>query len=182
MRSSGSIRASYGVPARAATIPNSPRTAIPNRATVRSRGCSTLTRAAEPEGNRLEGGHNKAKPDETSSVKLDAGLYIVATPIGNLQDITLRALRVLKAADAILAEDTRHSRKLLHAYNLDTPLVSFHAFNEKEKQDYVLDRLASGQVCIMASLACSHWRHAAWVDSLGLRAGVLPAVGSGTGQ
>lgn len=71
-------------------------------------------------------------------------LYIVPTPIGNLEDITLRALRVLKEVSVILAEDTRTSRKLLDHYNIGTSLRAFHAFNEHAVVERVVDELASG--------------------------------------
>lgn len=61
-------------------------------------------------------------------------LYIVATPIGNLEDITYRAVRTLKEVPLILAEDTRHSRLLLEHYSISTPMESYHDFN-KEKSD-----------------------------------------------
>ena len=61
-------------------------------------------------------------------------LYVVATPIGNLEDVTLRALRVLKEAALIAAEDTRHTKKLLDHYGIATPLTSYHEHNEKEKE------------------------------------------------
>eukprot|EP00252_Welwitschia_mirabilis_P027669 TRINITY_DN9557_c0_g1_i1.p1 TRINITY_DN9557_c0_g1~~TRINITY_DN9557_c0_g1_i1.p1 ORF type:complete len:361 (-),score=71.43 TRINITY_DN9557_c0_g1_i1:644-1726(-) len=82
---------------------------------------------------------------------LENGLYVVATPIGNLEDITLRALRVLKSADLILSEDTRHSRKLLNHYNIDSPLMSYHKFNESSREDKVLARLQQGQIIALIS-------------------------------
>jgi len=69
---------------------------------------------------------------------MDAGLYLVGTPIGNLGDITLRALDVLRGADLILAEDTRHTRHLLLRYEIKTPLVSCHKFNEASRVDRAL--------------------------------------------
>jgi 16S rRNA (cytidine1402-2'-O)-methyltransferase len=71
-------------------------------------------------------------------------LYMVATPIGNLEDITLRALRVLKEVDLIAAEDTRHSRILLNAYNIKTPLISLHEHNEKERSALIVSRIQGG--------------------------------------
>ncbi|MCQ2324726.1 MAG: 16S rRNA (cytidine(1402)-2'-O)-methyltransferase [Paludibacteraceae bacterium] len=72
-------------------------------------------------------------------------LYIVPTPVGNLEDITLRALRVLKEVDLILAEDTRTSSVLLHHYDIHTPLRSHHKFNEHETSDRVADEIATGK-------------------------------------
>jgi len=71
-------------------------------------------------------------------------LYIVPTPIGNLEDITLRALRVLKEVPVILAEDTRTSRKLLDHFGIGTSLRAFHAFNEHAVVERIVDELASG--------------------------------------
>ena len=73
-----------------------------------------------------------------------AALTVVATPIGNLEDITLRALRVLKEAAVVLAEDTRTSRRLLDHYDIRTPLRAFHAFNEHAVVERVVDELDSG--------------------------------------
>ena len=75
---------------------------------------------------------------------LPAGLYVVATPIGNLEDVTLRALRVLRDADLIAAEDTRRTRILLQAHGLDTPLVSYHAHNHARQGSTLLRRLQTG--------------------------------------
>jgi len=72
-------------------------------------------------------------------------LYLVATPIGNLEDITLRAIRILKEADLIAAEDTRHSRKLCAHFGITTPLTSFFEHNEKVKGERILDVLRSGK-------------------------------------
>jgi 16S rRNA (cytidine1402-2'-O)-methyltransferase len=78
-------------------------------------------------------------------------LYIVPTPIGNLEDITLRALRVLKEVGVILAEDTRTSRRLLDHYGISTPLRSFHAFNEHAVVERVVDELAAGATLALIS-------------------------------
>lgn len=78
-------------------------------------------------------------------------LYIVSTPIGNLEDITLRALRVLKNVDVVAAEDTRHSRKLLTHYGISKPLISYWGEKEKLKSTEVLDRLNSGQSVALIS-------------------------------
>ncbi len=72
-------------------------------------------------------------------------LYIVATPIGNLEDITLRALRVLKEVDLIAAEDTRHTQKLLSHYKIDKPLMSYHEHNERARAPMIVERLSRGE-------------------------------------
>lgn len=72
-------------------------------------------------------------------------LYLVPTPIGNLEDITLRALRILKEADAIMAEDTRQSIKLLKHYEIDKPLMSYHMHNEHKELTRFIDLLHSGK-------------------------------------
>ena len=78
-------------------------------------------------------------------------LYIVPTPVGNLEDITLRAIRVLKEADLILAEDTRTSSVLLHHYDIHTPLRSHHKFNEHETSDRLADEIAAGKNVALVS-------------------------------
>ncbi|GAK50289.1 ribosomal RNA small subunit methyltransferase I [Candidatus Moduliflexus flocculans] len=78
-------------------------------------------------------------------------LYIVSTPIGNLEDITLRALRILKEVALIAAEDTRHTRKLLSAYDIHTPLTSYFEHNEAQKTGYLLDRLRTGESIALVS-------------------------------
>jgi len=71
-------------------------------------------------------------------------LYVVPTPIGNLEDITLRALRVLKEVDLIAAEDTRHSQHLLNHYGIKTALTSYHEHNEREKAALLVERIKNG--------------------------------------
>lgn len=71
-------------------------------------------------------------------------LYVVATPIGNLDDITLRAINTLKSVDIIIAEDTRHSLKLLNHLEISKPLISYHRHNEDEKTDGILDKIEEG--------------------------------------
>jgi 16S rRNA (cytidine1402-2'-O)-methyltransferase len=78
-------------------------------------------------------------------------LYIVATPIGNLEDITLRGLRVLKEVDLIAAEDTRRSRILLNHYGIVTPLTSYHEHNEKTKARQLVGRLTHGNNLALVS-------------------------------
>ena len=75
---------------------------------------------------------------------LAPGLYLVATPIGNLEDITLRALRVLRQADKIACEDTRQTQKLLNYFQLATPTVSCHLFNEAERAPQLVAELQAG--------------------------------------
>ena len=71
-------------------------------------------------------------------------LFVVATPIGNLEDMTIRAVRVLKEAGLIAAEDTRHTKKLLTHFAVDTPLTSYHEHNEREKAGFIVEKLLSG--------------------------------------
>jgi 16S rRNA (cytidine1402-2'-O)-methyltransferase len=78
------------------------------------------------------------------SAPLAPGLYLVATPIGNLEDITLRALRVLRQADRIACEDTRQTSKLLGHFGISTPTVSYHAHNEAERSNELLEALKQG--------------------------------------
>lgn len=78
-------------------------------------------------------------------------LYVVATPLGNLGDISQRALDVLAGVDLIAAEDTRHSRRLLGHYGIQTPMTSFHEHNEREKVPVLLARLAAGESLALIS-------------------------------
>lgn len=75
---------------------------------------------------------------------LAPGLYLVATPIGNLGDITLRALEVLKTADRIACEDTRQTQKLLNHYGITTPTISYHAHNERDRAARLIEELKAG--------------------------------------
>ena len=72
-------------------------------------------------------------------------LYLVATPIGNLDDITYRAVKVLNEVDLIAAEDTRHSLKLLNHLNISKPLISYHRHNEENKKDLLINKLLNGE-------------------------------------
>ena len=78
-------------------------------------------------------------------------LYIVATPIGNLEDITLRALRVLKEVDLIAAEDTRQTLKLLNHYEINKPLISYHRHNEETKSEILIEKLRNGENIALVS-------------------------------
>jgi 16S rRNA (cytidine1402-2'-O)-methyltransferase len=78
-------------------------------------------------------------------------LFIVATPIGNLDDITFRAVETLKVVDLVLAEDTRHSQKVLNHFNIKTPISAFHDYNEREKCNSVIDKLKQGDSIALIS-------------------------------
>ena len=102
----------------------------------------------EPEGAARQysiKGHRLAAPS------LQAGLYLVATPIGNLGDITVRALETLAAADLIACEDTRRSRKLLDAYAIRTPLTPYHDHNAVSARPRLIERLAQGAAVALIS-------------------------------
>lgn len=83
--------------------------------------------------------------------KLPSALYVVATPIGNLEDITFRAIEILKQVDLILAEDTRHSHRLLQHFDIHKPLISYHDHNEPEKEKTLLQELAHGKSLALIS-------------------------------
>jgi len=82
---------------------------------------------------------------------LISGLYIVSTPIGNLDDITLRSLEVLKKSDIILCEDTRRSLKLLNHYKIKKKLISYHKFNEKKELSKIIKYLKEGKILSLIS-------------------------------
>jgi len=77
-------------------------------------------------------------------------LYVIATPIGNLEDISLRALRLLREVKLIAAEDTRKTRHLLNAYNIKTPLTSYHEHSKRAKLDYLLDYLEKEDLALVS--------------------------------
>ncbi len=88
----------------------------------------------------------------TSNQKLEKGtLFIVPTPIGNLEDITMRSLRTLKEVDLIAAEDTRHTKRLLNHFEITTPLISYYREKEVERSEEILRRLEDGQNIALVS-------------------------------
>jgi 16S rRNA (cytidine1402-2'-O)-methyltransferase len=87
----------------------------------------------------------KMKPNtDIPDTPLPPGLYIVATPIGNLEDITLRALRILRSVDRIACEDTRQTQKLLSHFGIQVPTISCHAHNERERSEELIAELQAG--------------------------------------
>lgn len=109
-------------------------------------------------------------------------LYLCATPIGNLEDITLRVLRILREVDLIAAEDTRHTRKLLSHYGIHTPLTSYYEHNRREKGEYLLGLLRSGRRVALVSDAgmpgISDPGQELVAAALGSGAGVVPLPGA----
>ena len=102
-------------------------------------------------GNRKRGGDLRPGGDVRPGDDVRPSLFLVPTPIGNLADITLRALDVLRQVDTILAEDTRTSSTLLRHYQIDKPLQSFHIFNEHKVLRGLVDRMKKGEVMALVS-------------------------------
>jgi len=87
--------------------------------------------------------------DKNKQQTINPGLYLVSTPIGNMEDITLRALNILKKSDVILCEDTRRSGKLLTNYEIKKTLVSYHKFNEKKMSEKIINILKDKKNCFI---------------------------------
>ncbi len=112
---------------------------------------------------------------------MSGALYIVPTPIGNLEDITFRAVRVLKEVDLIAAEDTRHSRVLLNHYGIRTPVTSYHEHNERSKAPGLVERLRQGLTIALLSDAgtpmISDPGYRLMVEAVGAGVQVIPLPG-----
>lgn len=114
------------------------------------RAVENETRCGSGKGSRSSSPRRQAVEQHSSRRDASSGqaagtLYVVATPIGNLADISLRALEVLRIVDWIAAEDTRHTRKLLTHYDIHRPLVSYHTHNARQRERELLERLETGQ-------------------------------------
>ena len=96
------------------------------------------------------------KSTATLTPTFEGKLYIVATPIGNINDISPRAIETLKSVDAILAEDTRHSGMLLKRLGIQKPFFSLHAHNEHEKTNTLITAMQQGQSFALVSLSLIH--------------------------
>ena len=107
--------------------------------------------APGPEAPPQQRGTYRLKGEAIAAPVLARGLHVVATPIGNLRDITLRALETLGAADLIACEDTRVTRKLLDHYGIATPLTPYHEHNAEAARPKILARLAGGEAVALVS-------------------------------
>src|SRR5436305_14035904 len=110
-----------------------------------------MPRAQAHELKHRASGHYAIAGQSFAAEPVTPGLHVVATPIGNLGDITLRALEVLAGADLIACEDTRVSRKLLDRFGIQTPLTPYHEHNAAEARPKLLARLADGQAVALVS-------------------------------
>jgi len=107
--------------------------------------------SATPESKRSASGADRRGAGHSARAPLESGLYLVATPIGNAADITLRALEVLKTADVIACEDTRVTSRLLAIHGIATPLVPYHDHNAARVRPALLRRLGRGQSVALVS-------------------------------
>ena len=89
--------------------------------------------------------------DKNKQQIISPGLYLVSTPIGNMEDMTLRALTILKSSNVILCEDTRRSGKLLSYFEIKNKLVAYHKFNEKKISNQVIDLIKKGEIISLIS-------------------------------
>src|ERR1051326_6875196 len=96
-------------------------------------------------------GNDSARFEKDAPLAPGAALYVVGTPIGNLEDITLRALRTLRQADVIACEDTRQTQKLLNHYGIETPSVSYHEHNEMTRAAELITDVESGASIALVS-------------------------------
>ena len=116
-----------------------------------SRRTDDRTRPRHAAPGRGSGGVFTAFGLAAEAEPLTPGLYVVATPIGNLKDISFRALNVLAAANAVLAEDTRVTKTLLAHYGITTPLVAYHEYSDEAMRERTLQRLKEGQALALVS-------------------------------
>ena len=93
--------------------------------------------------------------EEFRETPLEPMLYLAATPIGNMEDITLRTIRVLKKVSCIYCEDTRHTAALLNRLSIKKPLISCYEHNENERADEILRRVRGGEACRKAFVLCA---------------------------
>ena len=98
---------------------------------------------------------------------MEGKLYLCATPIGNLEDITFRVLRILKEVDLIAAEDTRNSIKLLNHFEIKTPMTSYHEYNKIDKGKYLVGLMQEGKQAGLGSLAGSNQTDSYWAQNRG---------------